>query len=79
MQKLSALIAASIALTSVSPIAIAQNVKHRKLKTVAAGVAAYELAKHSHNRFAHKHRVAAGIAAAVAANHYMKKKHHPGH
>ncbi len=56
--------------------------KHHKLATAAAGVGAYELAKHSHNKFIRKHRFAAGVVGAVAAHHYMKKhdqkmvKHH---
>jgi hypothetical protein len=62
------------------------QVKHRHLKAVAAGVAAYEIAKHTgRNRAAHggkknfaqRHPMMTGIAAGMAANHYMKKhKHH---
>jgi hypothetical protein len=46
--------------------------KHHKLATVAAGVAGYEVAKHSGSKFAHKHRFAAGLASAYAANKMMK-------
>ena len=53
--------------------------KHHKLATAAAGIVAYEAAKHSHNRFLHKHRFAAGIVGAMAAHHYMKKKDQHGH
>jgi hypothetical protein len=48
--------------------------KHHKLATVAAGVAGYEVAKHSHNKFAKKHRFAAGIASAVIANKALKAR-----
>ncbi len=62
--------------------AMAQD-KHTKLKSVAAGVAAYELAKHSgkhkaHKNFMQKHPVLTGIAAAAVVRHELKKKpkHH---
>jgi len=82
MNKLSTLLAASIAMTALTPLAPAAQhpKKHHKLATIAAGVGAYELAKHSHSKFLRKHRFAAGVAGAVAANHYLKKKDkHAGH
>ncbi len=77
MRKFQLAFAASMAISSAAVPAFAQSHhKHRTLKTVAAGVAGYELAKHSHNRFLHKHRFAAGVVGAMAAHHYMKKHHH---
>jgi hypothetical protein len=62
--------------------AVAQD-KHIKLKTAAAGVAAYELAKHTgkgkaHKNFMQRHPVLTGVAAAAIAHHELKKKpkHH---
>jgi len=54
-------------------------IKHRKLKAVAAGVAAYEIAKHTgkgkaHKNIMQKHPVLTGIAAGMAVNHHLKKK-----
>jgi hypothetical protein len=75
-----AMMAALVIGSSVLPMAAqAAQVKHRRLKAAAAGIAAYEAAKHSHNKFAHKHRFAAGIAGAMTANHYMKKQGKPKH
>jgi hypothetical protein len=79
MKKIQMAVVASVVLaTSSLPVMAQAQVKHRHLKAAAVGVAAYEVAKHSHNRFLHKHRLAAGVAAAWAANHQMKK-HHPHH
>ncbi len=75
MKKLQLAIAAAVALSSTAlPLTAQAQVKpkHHKLATFAAGVAGYEVAKHSHNKFAHKHRFAAGIASAVVANKMMK-------
>jgi hypothetical protein len=72
-------LAATLAIGSCSPVfAQTHHVKHKFLKSVAAGVVSYEAAKHSHNRFLHKHRFAAGLAGAAVAHHYMKKHEH-GH
>jgi hypothetical protein len=76
-----AIVAATVLSGSLVPMSVqAAQVKHRKAKAVVAGVAAYEVAKHSHNRFARKHAKAIGLAAGLAANHEMKKhdrkKHH---
>jgi len=78
MKKLQLALAATLVISTSLVPAFAQphhKPKHVMLKTVAAGVAGYELAKHSHNRFLHKHRFAAGIAAAAATHHYLKKHH----
>ena len=57
------------------PVSAMAQVKHTKLKTVAAGVAAYELAKHTgknkmHKNFMQRHPVLTGIAAAAAVHHH---------
>jgi hypothetical protein len=62
------------------PMAANAQVKHRKAKAAAAGIAAYELAKHTgrrgHKNFMQRHPVLTGLGAAAMANHAMKKKHH---
>jgi hypothetical protein len=84
MKKLQLAIAASLVMGSaVLPMSaqaaqhkpmhkVAHTIKHRKLLTAGAGIAGYEMAKHSHSKFARKHRFAAGIAAAIIANKAMK-------
>lgn len=74
MKKLQLAMAASVFMTAAVMPAAAQTHRkhHHKLATLAVGVAGYEAAKHSHNKFAHKHRFAAGIASAYAANKMMK-------
>jgi putative effector of murein hydrolase len=69
-----AIAAATVMSTVALPLSAqaTQVKKHHKLATVAAGVAGYEVAKHSHNKFAKKHRFAAGVASAVVANKMMK-------
>ena len=51
--------------------------RHPVATSVAAGVAAHHLAKHSrrHGRgnFAQRHPVLTGVAAGVATHHYLKK------
>lgn len=75
-----AVIAAVVCGGSVLPMtAPAAQIRHKTLKSAAAGVAAYEMAKHSHSRFARKHAKAIGIASAIAAHHYMKKHDRPRH
>jgi len=57
--------------------------KHHKLAGIAAGVAAYKIAKKTgKNRvaaggkknFAQKHPMLTGVATGVAVNHHLKKK-----
>jgi hypothetical protein len=62
----------------------AVQVKHRKAKAIAAGVAAYEIAKHTgknkaHKNFMQRHPMLTGIAAAAAVNHHLKKKEKKHH
>ncbi|AIE84182.1 hypothetical protein [Fimbriimonas ginsengisoli] len=49
---------------------------HHRLATIATGVGAYALAKHSHHGFFHKHPILTGAAAAWAMHHHLKHKHH---
>lgn len=75
MRKIQLAVAAAVLMSAAAvPASAAQVVKkkHHKLATLAAGVGAYELAKHSHNNTLHKHRFMAGIAGAYAANKMMK-------
>ena len=72
-------VAGLVIMGTIAPTAsFAAPVKHKMLKTVAAGVAGYELAKHSHNRFLQKHRFAAGVAGAMMMHSHLKKKSHQG-
>ena len=73
---LAATFAMGTGLVALPASADAQVHKHHRLATIVGGVGAYELAKHSHNKFAHKHRFAAGLAGAWATHHYMKKHSH---
>lgn len=70
-----------IASTALPMAASATQVRHRHAKAVAAGVAAYEAAKHTgkagHKNFIQRHPKLAGVAAAIAVNHHLKKK--PNH
>jgi len=56
------------------------KVKHIKAKSIAAGIAAYEVAKHTgrpgHKNIAQRHPVLTGIAAGMAMKHHLKKKSH---
>jgi hypothetical protein len=70
-----AVVASMVMGSTMLPMAAQAQTKHRTLKTMAAGVAGYEVAKHSHNRFLHKHRKAVGVVSALVAHHYMKKHH----
>ena len=72
---------AGLVLTSstILPVTAMAQDKHTKLKTVAAGVAAYEIAKHTgkvkaHKNFMQRHPVLTGVAAAAIAHHELKKK-----
>jgi hypothetical protein len=62
------------------PALSAAQAKHHKAKAMAAGVAAYEIAKHTgrpgHKNFAQRHPVLTGIAAAAVVNHHLKHKKH---
>lgn len=67
----------------VMPVMAGAQVKHKMLKSAAAGVAAYEIAKHTgknnaHKNFLQKHPVLTGMAAAAIVHHQLKKKdrHH---
>ena len=83
--KLSHTLLAGLVLSSsmALPLTAVAQAKHTKLKTVAAGVAAYEIAKHSgknkaHKNFMQRHPVLTGMAAAAVVHHELKKKpkHH---
>ena len=83
MKLKSSLLAGLVLSTSlVLPAAVSAQhpVKHRKAKSIAAGIAAYELAKHTgrpgHKNFAQRHPMLTGVAAGLAVNHHLKKKHH---
>ena len=62
------------------PMMASAQVKHKTAKAVAAGVAAYEIAKHTgknkaHKNFMQKHPVLTGVAAAAIVHHKLKKHH----
>ncbi len=62
------------------PVVATAQAKHHKAKAIAAGVAAYEVAKHTgrrgHKNFMQRHPVLTGIGAAVIVNHHLKHKKH---
>jgi hypothetical protein len=70
-----------LAQTSVMPVsALAMQHRHTGLKSVAAGVAAYEVAKHTgrpgHKNFAQRHPIMTGVAAGMITHHFLKKHRH---
>lgn len=75
---------ASMVVAPLTPALAQVKHRHTKLKTIAAGVAAYEVAKHTgknrvtHGRrknFLQRHPVLTGIGAAALMHHHLKKKH----
>lgn len=62
--------------TVMPAIASAQD-KHHKAKAIAAGIAAYEVAKHTgkpgRKNFLQKHPMLTGIGTAMVVNHKLKK------
>ncbi len=83
--KITSLALASLVLSTslVIPVTAMGQIKHKGLKSAAAGVAAYELAKHTgknkkHKNFFQKHPVLTGVGAAALMHHHLKKKdkHH---
>lgn len=68
--------------STILPVAAnATQVRHRHAKAAAAGLAAYEAAKHTgktgHKNFIQRHPKLAGVATAIAVSHHLKKK--PNH
>lgn len=70
-----------LAQTSVMPVsALAMQHRHAGLKSVVAGVAAYEVAKHTgrhgHKNFAQRHPVMTGVSVGMITHHFLKKHRH---